>query len=601
MVGPLPEPRVAERGLPGRLDSWKAIAAYLKRDVTTVQRWERRERMPVHRHVHEKRGSVYAFASELDAWRGGRSALLDEPSAAPESEPPPSAPAAQASGRTGAWFPSLRSMILVALLVLALATVPYYILRRERSADAAPPKITSLAVLPFRNLSGDPAQQYLADGMTEALIDRLAGIRDLRVISHTSVMRFHDPELSVPQIGRTLGVGAIVEGSVTRTGNRIRVTAQLIRAASDQHFWSQSYVRHFEDVLALQSELSQAIAERVEASVTGAEHARLTAARAVAPEVYESYLRGWFAYNNSKSRTDLEQSIGDFQGAIRQDSTFAPAYVGLAQAFTQLGMVAIGGAPDETRPKALNAARRALELDPDLAQAHVLVANIEQEQWHWAQAEAEYHRALDVSPNNADAHTGFALWLLCQGRTEEALSWAQRGRRLNPLGFPNDNLAWILFQSRRYPEALRELRSALALQPDNIHLLSDLGFVLSAIDRDAEAIPPLEKAVALSKGGPAATGVLIRAYARSGRRTEALRLLEDLKARRAAGYVPAAAFVNAYLGLADTEAAFVWLEQAYREQSNILQFLKVHPYFDPIRADPRFADLVRRVQPEADR
>ena len=603
MSGPLPGHGSADSAPPERLDSWKVVAAYLKRDVTTVQRWERREGMPVHRHLHDKRGSVYALASELDAWRESRGALFgraapDAPaslegvaSASVQTHPAP----ATDPKRPRARFWTRRSLAVAALVGLALAATAYYIPRRESVRNAAPAKIASLAVLPLRNLSRDPAQEYLAEGMTEALIGRLAGLRGLRVISHTSVMRFKDSQLSAPEIGRRLGVDALVEGSVTREGNRIRVTVQLIRAAIDEHFWSETYDRDFENALALESELSQAIAERVAVTVTGAERERLAATRTVAPEVYENYLKGRFAYDHSRSKADYEGSVGYFERAIQLDRTFAPAYYGLAAAYTQLGTVAVGGSPAETRPKVLAAARQALELDPDLVEAHVVLANTEQEQWHWKEAEAEYHRALDLSPNDAFAHYGLGLWLLCQGRTDEALSWVERARQLDPLAVSGDSEGWFLFQSHRFDEAVRELRGELAARPDEIGASVTLGFVLAATDRAGDAIPILEKAVAISKGSPAATGVLIRAYARSGRRADALRLLADLQRRQAAGYVPAGAFVNAYLGLGDTDAAFHWLEQAYVEQSNILQFLKVHPYFDPIRNDPRFADLVRRV------
>jgi TolB-like protein/Tfp pilus assembly protein PilF len=585
--------------VPERLDSWKAIAAYLKRDVTTVQRWERREGMPVHRHRHDKRGSVYALASELDAWRGNRGALFERAATtdeAPAEQNVPVAPAgAEDTGEPGRPSGARRMLAVTGLVVLALAAVGYYLLHREHAPAGVAPKITALAVLPLRNLSGDPGQDYLADGMTESLIARLAKLRDLRVISHTSVMRFKDPQLSAPEIGTRLGVDALVEGSVTREGNHIRVTVQLIRAASDAHFWSETYDRELKDALALESELAQAIAERVEVTVTGAERERLAATRSVAPDVYENYLKGRFAYDRSRGKADFEASVGWFERAIRLDPTFAPAYMGLSQAYTVLGTVAVGGAPEQTRPKAIEAARKALELDPDLTDAHVLLANIEQQQWHWREAEAEYRRALDLSPNDALAHWGFALWLVCQGRTDEAISWAQRGQQLDPIAVPGWNVAWILFQSRRYGEAERQLSSMLAVQPNDNDARSTLGFVLGATGRDREAVPILEKVVADSQGGPAAIGVLIRVYARSGRRPDALKLLADLQHRQAAEYVPAGAFVNAYLGLGDYEGAFRALEQAYIERSNILQFLKVHPYFDPIRGDPRFADLMRRV------
>ncbi len=457
------------------------------------------------------------------------------------------------------------------------------------------PKIGSLAVLPLKNLSGDPTQEYLADGMTDALIARLSTMHGLRVISSTSVMQFKNPRMSVPEIARTLHVDAVVEGSVMRQNSRIRVTAQLIRGSTDEHFWSETYDRDLRDVFAVQSELAQSIAEKVRVTITGAEHARLTAARPVATEVYENYLKGRFAFSQSSSRANVEESIAYFENAIKMDPTFAPAYVGLAAATTQLGTVFFGASPAETRPKVISAARKALELDPDLAEAHVILANVLQEQWHWADAETEYRRTLELNPNDAAAHAGLALWLLCRGRTDEAVAWALRGRELDPLAVSGNILAWILFQSHRYEEAIRELRSALAVRPDHAYSLSTLGFALIANNQPADAIPVLEKAVSVSHRSPAVIGVLIRAYAHAGRRKDALQLLAELQQRRKTGYVPAGAFVNAYLGLGENDQAFAWLEQGYKEQSNILQFLKVHPFFDPIRGDPRFADLLRRT------
>ena len=347
------------------------------------------------------------------------------------------------------------------------------------------------------------------------------------------------------------------------------------------------------DALNLESELAQSIAEKVEVTVSGDEHQRLRAARPVAPEVYESYLKGRFLLGQEK-RAEVEPSIHHFEDAINQDPTFAPAYLGLAEAYTILGTVAAGVSPEATRPKVTNFARKALELDPNLVEANVMLANVLQEEWHWAEAEAEYRRALELNPNNAEAYQWFALWLVCQGRTDEAVTSIQRARALDPIGVSGGSVSWILFQSHRFDDAIREAGSALAIQPDNVATLTGLGFALIANNKPADAIPILEKAVSLS-GSPAATGILIRAYAHAGRRTDALRLLAELKQRRKAGYIPAAAFVNAYLGLSDNEQAFYWLEQAYKEQSNILQFLKTHPYFDPIRGDQRFADLVRRV------
>lgn len=576
-----------------RLESWKEIAAYLNRDVTTVQRWEKREGMPVHRHLHDKRGSVYAVPAELDAWRRTRGLRADEPQK----------PDAQLSGsekiHTAGTASKFRLWTALALAVSIVALAAAYMAFRHRPANqtsaSAPAPIHSLAVLPLRNLSGDPSQDYLADGFTEALIDRLAGIHDLRVISHTSVMRFKNPQLSVPEIAKILGVDAVVEGSVIRDGTHIRVTAQLIRGATDEHFWSETYDRELRDALSLESELAQAIAEKVEVTVTGQEHQRLAASRPVAPEVYESYLKGRFVLEQGIGKAGIEESIGDFNTAVQQDPTFALAYLGLAQAYTALGTVFGGSSPAETRPKVITAAQRALRLDPELADAHTVLANVLQEEWDWAGAEAEYKRALELAPNDAGAFAGYALWLSCEGRTDEAVTWIRRARELDPVAVTGASVSWILFQAHRYDEAVREARGALAVQPDNAWTLLMLGFALNANHQPDQAVIALERALVLSKGSPAVAGVLVRAYALVGRRSDALRLVADLKRRGSAGYVPSAALVNAYLGLGDNEQAFAALEQAVQEKSNILQFVKTHPYFDPIRNDPRFRNLVRRV------
>ena len=486
-----------------------------------------------------------------------------------------------------------RWLLLAAVSMLVLVAATAYILVRSSSAHAKAPKITSLAVLPLKNLSGDSAQEYFADGMTEEVIGRLSMIRGLRVISRTSVMQFKDTRLSTPEIARKLGVDALVEGSVMREGNRIRVHAQLIRATTDEHFWSESYDRELGDALTLESEVAQSIAQRVEVTVSGEERARLVAARPVSPEAYESYLQGMFAKGNS--RAEAEKRIAWFDEAIRKDPAFAQAYVGLASAYEALGTVFVGAPTSETRPKVINAARKALELDPDLADAHVLLANMYMRQWKWAAAEAEYRRALDLNPNDAAAHDGFSDWLLCHGRMEEALAWARRARDLDPLGTSGHTIGWTLFNARRYDEAIREFRDVLALRPDDRLPLWPLGWALICNHQAEEAIPELEKAVSLTDSSPGVISALIWAYARAGRRADALPLLGELKKRQQTGYVPAGAFVNAYLGLGDNDEAFAWFERAYEEQSNILIYIKVFPLFDPLRGDPRFQDLVRRV------
>ena len=495
---------------------------------------------------------------------------------------------------------TLKHALALSVLMLAgLLTGLYLYSRRSHNPSGnVVPAIHSIAVLPLKNLSGDPAQEYFADGMTEEIIGRLSMIRGLRVISRTSAMHFKDTRAPLPEIAKALGVDAMVEGSVVREGGRVRVHAQLIRAATDEHFWSETYDRELGDALALESDVAQAIAARVEVTVTGAERARLVAARQVSPDVYENFLKGQLA-ERSNSPAATQKSIAYFEEAIKKDPAFAPAYLGLAHAYDALGMPGVAGAPpSELQPKVISAVRKALELDPSLPGAHALMGSLYQMQWQWNDAEREYKLALELDPNDAGAHLSFSTWLLSQGHTEEALAWSRRARELDPIGITGNAMGWILFQSRHYDEAVRELRSDLAVHKDDASTYWScwfLGFALSANGQPHEAIPVLERALALSERNPAVIGVLVRAYAHAGRRTEALRLLDELKRRQQTGYIPSAALVNAYLGLGDYEQTFSWLERAYKEHSPILQYIKVHPFFDPLRGDPRFADLVRRV------
>jgi TolB-like protein/tetratricopeptide (TPR) repeat protein len=577
----IPRTGVDARGR--RLESWKEIAAFLGRDVTTVRRWERREGLPVYRLLHLKLGSVYAYTMELDAWRDkqARSAAAEDPDVRPVSE----------VVRLGA---RARAAAVFAALVLAVGLIWFVRERTARQPVSAYGGIRSLVVLPLENFSGNPEQDYLSDGMTEALIGRLSTIQGLRVISRTSAMQFKGTRTSVPAIGKELNVDAVIEGSVLRSGGKIRVSIQLIRADRDEHLWSGTYDRQLQDVLALQSEVTIGIARHIEIAVTSARRGLSVPQRGVAPEVYEAYLKGRFALHKN-SRAGLEEALRYFQAAINADSSFAPGYMGLAAAQDALGTNFYGVPAGEARPKVIVAARKALELDPELADARVLLANALQKDWQWAEAEAEYNRAIELSPSDAGAHSGLADWLLCQGRAEEALASARRAQELDPVAFDGGQAGWILFTARRYDEAIRELRAALSIEPEDPMALWDLGFALIGAEQFDEAIRTLEKAASLSDRSPAVLGVLVRAYAGGGRRAEALRVLDELQRRRQAGYVPAAAFLNAYLGLGDKEKAFAWLERAAEERSNIMQFLKVHPFFDSLRGDPRFAEYLRRA------
>ena len=568
------------------LDSWKDIAAYLKRDISTVQRWERREDMPVHRHVHDMRGSVYAFRSELAVWLESRRLRLEQ-----EADQRTAETAESVVPAFHHRMPIGRRWLLAGAMT-ALVAAATYLLLANRVATTRAVSVRSLAVLPLQNLSADPAQEFFVDGITEALIGRLSRIPGIRVISRTSAMHFKGSRLPVPEIAQTLHVDAVIEGSVVRSGSRLRISAQLISGATDDHLWSGSYDRELRDVLSLQDEVTQAIARQIQITIGAQESVRRDAPR-VSPDAYEDYLRGRFALN--RSLTASHDSVRYFEAAIAKDSMFAPAYSGLGAAYMRLGSVFGGALPANARANAIRAAEKALELDSELVEAHVVLGDASVRQWQWDVAEASYRRAIDLNPNDAAAYAGQAHWLLCLGRTDEALASARRARELDPLALFGTNIGWILFHARRYNEAIRELQTVLAVRPDDGIVLWYLGFALIEQGETEEALRVLERSASVSDRNPAVLGVLVRAHARAGRRTEALRIVDELHRRRRAGYIPPAAFVNAYLGLAEYDQAFVWLERAHEERSGILQYLKVHPFFDAVRGDPRFVGLLRRV------
>jgi eukaryotic-like serine/threonine-protein kinase len=480
-------------------------------------------------------------------------------------------------------------------LIAALAAAGFLAWHNSHLRTSAAATVQSIAVLPFANASKDPEMDYLGEGLSDEITNSLSRLPDLQVMARSTVAHYKS-RLDDPQgVGRDLHVEAVLTGRVAEHGNEMDVETELVSVATGAQLWGERYKRRMDDAAQLQAVITTDVAGRLRPRLGGLQKEKLAKVGTTNSEAYQSYLKGQFALDRSDSKAGIEESMGYFRDAIDRDPTFAPAYLGLAEAYTKMGSVFVGVSPELTRPNVIEAVQRALKLDPDNSEAHILLANTLQEEWHWAEAEAEYQRALALSPNDAEAHAGFAMWLLCQGRTEEATTWAKRGRELDPIAVSGDDLAWILFQSRRYDEAIRESRSDLAVRPDNADALWTLGFALIANNQAEEAVQVLEKAVSISKGSPAVTGVLIRAYAHANRRSDAIRLLQDLKKRREAGYVPSAAFVNAYLGLDENDQAFVWLEQAYKEKSNILQFLKTHPFFDPIRDDLRFKSLLHRV------
>lgn len=533
-------------------------------------------------------GKGYRFAASVTCSNSDTSLQVGVPASMQVAHELAASPAESQRHSVSIWLSIGAAAVLV---LLAGGAVGY---RELRGKSAAQPSIKSIAVLPLKNLSADPSQEYLADGMTEELIERLSAIHDLRVISRTSAMSFKDTKLSVPEIAKTLNVDAVVEGSVVRDGNRIRVHAQLIRSATDEHLWSEQYNRDVKDVLALQSALAQTIAKNVEVTLTGTERTHLVAARRVSPEAYENNLKGRFIIDHrSNSWADVEQGIRYFQNAIEKDSSFAEAYVGLGYAYHALGSTMFGGNPREMHANAMGAAQKALALNPDLVDAHMLLAEVRQRQFQWAEAEAEYQRAIELGPNNPVAHFSYALFLAFHGRVDEAMVHAQRASELDPPIDKEEGSGMLLFTLHRYDEALSAYRNLLELRSDEANALWGMATVLLAKHQPDQAIPVLEKAASFSNRSPGIVGSLVMAYAQAGRRKDALHLLAELKQREQPGY--SGAFVNAYLGLGDYNQVFVYLDRAYQEQANIIQSLKVNPFFDPVRGDPRFQDLLRRV------
>jgi len=574
-----------------RLDSWKEIALYLHRDVTTVQRWEKQEGMPVHRHLHQKRGSVYVLSSELDAWRQSRKLHFEEEQE-PALEAPPDPDVQHTTVPPGRrWFVlGFAAVVLAALLTLA------YVAARSREGDANRPKIRSLAVLPLQNLSGDPSQDYVADGMTEELIGRLSRIHGLRVISRTSIMHFKNTQLSVPEIAKMLAVDAIVEGSLVREGHQMRVHAQLIRATTDEHIWAGEYQREYQSILEVQDEVARNIVEQIELNLTPEERARLASRTPVNPQAYENYLKGRY-YFSQRTEDALHKSIASFQQAITSDPAYAPAYSGLAEAYAMLGFR--GGLPSkDALSAARKAALKAIELDNSLAEPHASLAFIEETyDWDWPAAEREYKQALELNPGYAQAHNWYAGFLTYTGRFDEGIAEAMRARELDPLSLPlNNALAGRLLAGGRYDEALRQVQQTLELDDHFAPAHQTLGWVYLHSGKQNDAIREFQNALELA--GAADTDIQVDlgfAYAVSGRPDEARRILANLQQLHQQGIVPAASLATLHGALGESNEAFAWLEKAYRERDPQLTYLKAGRRFEPLRKDPRFGQFVHRV------
>jgi serine/threonine protein kinase/Tfp pilus assembly protein PilF len=485
---------------------------------------------------------------------------------------------------------SIAALLIALVIVLNIGGVRDRLLGKTGAEH-----IRSLAVLPLENLSRDPEQEYFADGMTDQLITDLAKISALKVISRTSVMQYKGARKPVPQIAQELGVDAVVEGSVQRAGDRVRISAQLIDARADQHLWARSYERDLRDVLVLQDEVAQAIANELKIELTSRGQVRLASSRPVDPEAYETYLKGRY-YSSKRTEKDLKKSIEYFQQAIKKDPDYAPAYSGMADAYTLLGYRGILPS-NEALPRGKAAALKAVELDDSLAEAHASLAFIaETHEWDWATAEREYKRALELNPGYAAGHNWYAGYLMYVGRFEEGIVEAKRARDLDPLSLPvNNALAGRLLLAGREKEAIEQSQKTLEMDPNFAPAHNELGWAYLRKGMNEEAIAEFQKEAALSGSDPDESIDLGYAYAVVGKRDEAKRILAKLKRKRERSFVPPTALGIISGALGEKDEAFAWLEKAYELRDPQLTYLKVGRRYTPLHSDPRFQDLLRRM------
>jgi len=489
-----------------------------------------------------------------------------------------------------------RALRLAAGLVLLVAAGASLGPLRDWLRGRSPATIRSIAVLPLQDLSGPSAQDYFADGLTEALITDLAKARSLKVISRTSVMQYKETRKPLPEIARALGVEAIVAGSVVRSGDRVRITAQLIDASTDQHLWAEEYEGDLRDVLALQRDVARSIARSVHVALTPQEEERLTVARRVVPESHDAYLKGRF-YLSRRTEESITKAIAFFEAAIAVDPDSAEAYAGLAAAHQER---AVWGKTSvrETTSRARAAATRALELDESLAEAHRVLATIsEVYDWDWAAAEREFKRALELGGGEADVHAAYATFLHVRGRFSEAIAEIEQARRLDPLSATlASDAGRIYYRARQHDKALAAYKEALELDPALIPTYARVADVYLALGRHAEALAALEKGrtTAGSTSVRQSEGLAV-VLAASGKRPEATAILERLEetARHSDQVAYSIALVHTALG--HTDQAIHWLERAFEERSPLLFMLDVELKFDAIRADPRFQALLVRM------
>lgn len=458
-------------------------------------------------------------------------------------------------------------------------------------AISAANKRRSVAVLPLQNLTGDPAQEYFTDGMTDELTTDLAQLRDLRVISRTSAMHYKGASKTAPQIGRELGVDTLVEGSVQRDGNHVRIHAQLIDCATDRHLWAQTYDREMKDVMALQSEAAHEIAEQIQGTVAPQQSSTV---RSVNPEAYESYLRGRYFWNKRTSDS-LNKSIEYLEKAIGEDPSFAAAYAGLADSYSILGSDVLPA--DVANSKARTAATRAIQLDPSIAEGHAALALVEfYYDWNWKQSEDEFRRAIELNPNYATAHQWYSYFLTAMGRFPEAVDQAKEAQQIDPLSLSINTTLASRYRDVHDNDRCAELdRKVLEMDASFVPAYSSLAVLYEGQGSWQQAIDEFKKAEELSPDSVSVLTQLAYAYGRAGQMEEARKTIGRLTQISKQHYVSSFELAGAYMGTGDTSNALRLLQNAYQKRESQMPFLARDTRFDPLHSDPRYQDLVRRL------
>jgi TolB-like protein/DNA-binding winged helix-turn-helix (wHTH) protein/Flp pilus assembly protein TadD len=495
-----------------------------------------------------------------------------------------------------------RALLAGGLLVFcfgAIIILTFNYMQNASAMESETERINSVVVLPLENLSPDKNNEdYFADGMTAELIARLATVSSLRVLSRTTSMAYKGTHKSLPEIARELKVGAVVEGAVVRSGDRVRINAELVQVPADRHIWAETYESPVGDSLALQNQVATAIVNAIRIKLTPVEQKLLATPRPVSTESYEDYLKGRYYYSNNRSSEGLTKAIEYFRKATQKDPRNALAYSGLANCFATMGSTLVGTMPSlEAAANARAAALKAIEIDSNLAEAQVALSTVQiKYDWDWAQAAKGFQRAIELNPSYSTAYQRYSLYLMAMGRTQESLIQINHARELDPLSISvNFSLGWRLYMAHQYDQAIEQLRNTIELEPHFAVAHVILGQAYEQKGLHDQAITELQNAAAISGNTPLALAALGHAYATMGRKTDAQAVLYRLLHPPKKNYVSPFYVAVVYEGLGRQEEAMDWLDKAYENRSNGLIFLKVDPELDGLRGNLRFRALQRKL------